>query len=146
MPFLRRVSACACVYRQTTSPRLSLWKSHGETITMSLSLIQTRLFILPRMRHNRSAPSWHLTRMRSKPRSFTTTPKTSPCAGYFSSPITPSLSTFFFPKLSPRDFRFNGMVRFLKSMFIPFRWIGKDCAVKLKRFRDKLSLTCRLAG
>ena len=104
MPFLRRVSACACVYRQITSPRLSLWKSHGETITMSPSLIQTRLFIFPRIRHSRSLPSWHLTRMRSKPRSFTTAPKTSPCAGYFISPIAPSLSTFFFPKHRPRVF------------------------------------------
>ena len=71
---------------------------------MSPSLIQTRRFILPRIRQSRSLPSWHLTRIRSKPSSFTTTPKTSPCAGYTSSLISPSLNTFFLPKRSPHGF------------------------------------------
>ena len=97
-PFLRRISACACVYRHTTSPRVSLWKSQGETTTMSLFRIQTRRFILPRIRHKRSLPSWHFTMMRSKPSSFTTTPKTSPCEGYTISLSCPSLRTFFLPK------------------------------------------------
>ena len=134
MPFLRRVSACACVYRHTTSPRLSLWKSQGETTTMSPSRIQTRRFILPRIRHNRSLPSWHFTMMRSKPSSFTTTPKTSPCEGYTISLSSPSLSTFFLPKHSTSRFSFekNG----LPSL--------KACSFKQAQIDRSTSLACRV--
>src|SRR5665648_236852 len=59
------------------SPRVSAWKSHGDTKTMSPSRIQTRLFSLPRTRHNRSLPSWHLTMILSAPSILTAMPNTS---------------------------------------------------------------------
>ena len=59
------------------SPLVSDWKSHGETRTISPSLIQTRLFSLPRTLHMRSLPSWHLTVILSAPSILTATPSTS---------------------------------------------------------------------
>jgi hypothetical protein len=63
------------------SPLVSVWKSHGETNTMSPSLIQTRLFSLPLILQRRSLPSWHLTMILSAPSIFTAMPKTSFCEG-----------------------------------------------------------------
>jgi hypothetical protein len=146
MPFLRRVSACACVYRHTTSPRLSLWKSQGETTTMSPSRIQTRRFILPRIRHNRSLPSWHFTMMRSKPSSFTTTPKTSPCEGYTISLSWPSLRTFFLPKYCTSGLLvLEEWFTFLKSVIILLWYIRSSIPltgnVPLRNLQSKRAIT-----
>ena len=135
-----RLSACAWVYLHMTSPLVSVWKSHGETMTMSPSLIQTRRFILPRIRHSLSAPSWHLTMMRSNPKSLVTTPSTSPWAGYFISLIAPSLKTFFFPKqFKPLCVRFLIISSYLlKSMFMILCNVSWRTRVFLPKFFEGL--------
>jgi hypothetical protein len=85
------------LYRQKMSPRVSDWKSQGETNTMSPSRIHTRLFSLPRTLHNRSLPSWHLTIIRSKPSIFTATPSTSFLLGNNMFSKFSSLMTFLLP-------------------------------------------------
>ena len=88
-----------CLYRQKMSPRVSDWKSHGETKTTSPSLIHTRRFSLPRILHNRSLPSWHLTMIRSAPSIFTATPKMSPVDGRIIWSCFPSFVIFRLPIL-----------------------------------------------
>ena len=80
-----------------TSPRLSDWKSQGETKTTSPSRIQTRRFILPRIRQSLSRPSWQRTRTRSNPKSLTAMPRTSLATGSTKSLIFSSLIIFFLP-------------------------------------------------
>lgn len=79
------------------SPRVSGWKSQGETNTMSPSRIHTRLFSLPRILHNRSLPSWHLTNIRSKPSILTAIPSTSFLLGNNMFSKFSSLMTFLLP-------------------------------------------------
>ncbi len=79
------------------SPLVSAWKSQGETNTMSPSRIQTRLFSLPRTRHNRSLPSWHLTVIRSAPSIFMATPSMSFGEGKIMLSRLPSFVIFLLP-------------------------------------------------
>ena len=83
------------------SPRVSDWKSHGDTKTMSPSLIQTRLFSLPRTLHIRSLPSWHLTVILSAPSILTATPNTSFEEGKTMLSRLPSFVIFRLPIFSP---------------------------------------------
>jgi hypothetical protein len=79
------------------SPRVSDWKSHGETKTMSPSLIHTRLFNLPRILQRRSLPSWHLTKILSAPSIFTAMPSISFALGRIMFSRFPSFVTFLLP-------------------------------------------------
>ncbi len=79
------------------SPRLSLWKSQGETKTMSPSLIHTRLFNLPRTLHSRSLPSWHFTKILSNPSILIAVPKTSFSVGSNMCSRFSSFLTFLLP-------------------------------------------------
>lgn len=89
-------SACALIYRQTTSA-LDDWKSHGATKTTSLSLIHILLFIFPLIRHTLTCPSVHLTTTLSPPTSLITLPSNCPSWGRTNSFRWDSLSTFLLP-------------------------------------------------
>jgi len=96
-PLLLNHAVSFFLYRQITSPRVSDWKSHGETRTMSPTRIQTLLFNFPRIRQRRSCPSWHFTMILSKPSNLTAIPSTSLAAGKWMFPIPSSLMTFLLP-------------------------------------------------
>lgn len=96
-PLLLSHAVSFLLYRQQTSPRVSDWKSQGETRTMSPCLIQTLLFIFPRILQRRSWPSWHFTNSLSKPSSLAATPNTSVPTGNCIRPKSVSLTTFLLP-------------------------------------------------
>ncbi len=100
-PFALNWSVWFLLYRQKMSPRVSDWKSQGETRTTSPIRIHTRRFSLPLTLHNRSLPSWHLTRIRSKPSIFIAVPNTSLALGNTMFARLSSLITFLFPNSSP---------------------------------------------
>jgi hypothetical protein len=99
-PLLLNHAVSFFLYRQQTSPRLSDWKSHGETRTMSPKRTQTLLFNFPRIRQRRSRPSWHFTMTRSKPSNLTAIPSTSLATGKWMFPIPSSLTIFLLPNFS----------------------------------------------
>jgi len=64
---------------------------------MSPKLIQTFRFIFPLIRQTRSCPSWHFTKIRSKPSSLTAVPNKSLAAGNCMLLMSSSLITFRLP-------------------------------------------------
>ncbi len=80
------------------SPRFSNWKSQGETRTTSPFLIHALLFIFPRILQLRMWPSWHFTKILSKPNILSAVPRTSLPSGKIISLSSSSLITFLLPK------------------------------------------------
>lgn len=102
------------------SPRVSAWKSQGETRTMSPTRTQTLLFSFPLILQRRSRPSWHFTITRSKPSSLTAMPRTSLATGKGIFPKSSSLITFLLP-----NFPTTSEQRLL-SRWMRFQ-LGKPC-------------------
>jgi len=99
-PLLLNHAVSFLLYRQQTSPRMSDWKSQGETRTTSPTRTQTLLFNFPRIRQRRSWPSWHFTMILSKPSIRTAIPNTSLATGNWMFPISSSLTIFLLPNFS----------------------------------------------
>src|SRR3989344_2992976 len=76
LPFLFSHSTCVGLYFRIMSP-FSLSYSHGSTMTISFSLTQSFLFILPGILHILFLPSRHLTYILLPPGRCSTIPVTS---------------------------------------------------------------------